>query len=61
MLTGMGAWAPFQAPVYLSAFLPSEVGLPHFFSKQLSGLWAIAVTRPTKKSSRGRLWVGFMN
>jgi hypothetical protein len=36
------------------------VGLPHIFSKQLSGLWAIAVSSPTKKSSRGRFRVGLM-
>jgi hypothetical protein len=44
----------------LFAFPSSEVGLPHVFSKQISDLWAIAVTRPTKKSSRGQFRLGLM-
>jgi hypothetical protein len=36
------------------------VGLPHVFSKQLSGLWAMAVTATRKKTFSGRFRVGLM-
>jgi hypothetical protein len=34
------------------------VGLPHFFSKQLSGLWPIAAWTQPISTSLGRFWVG---